>query len=77
MKIIDNQTMYDKNFLEIRKNNIILSTTLMISTKIIDLRLSESIMHDRDFFIINIIITQSLAYLIRKSISFIFHILDI
>ena len=45
-----------KNFLNIRNNDIISSTTLIIFVDVIYSRLFESVMRDEDFLIINVII---------------------
>ena len=52
-------------------------TTLMILTKIIYLQLFKFIIRDEKFFVINVTITRLFTYLLRKSISFIFHVFDI
>ena len=56
MKIIDNQTMCDEDFLKIRKNNMISLAALIIITKMIYSQLFKFIMRDEDFFIINVTI---------------------
>ena len=64
------------NFLNMRNDDMMSLTTLMILTKMMYSRLFESVMRDEDFFIINVMITRLLSHSIRKSISFMFHIFD-
>ena len=64
------------NFLKIRKNDMMSSTTLMTSIDVIYLRLFKLIMRDENFLVINITIIQLLSHSIRKLISFMFHVFD-
>ena len=66
-----------KNFLNIKNDDIILSTTLMIFIDVIYSQLSESVMLDENFLMINVIIKRLLLYFIRKFISFMFYVSDI
>ena len=62
--------------LNMKNDDIMSSTTLMISTKMMYLRLFEFVMRDEGFFVINVMITQFLSHSIQKSISFMFHVFD-
>ena len=53
------------------------STTLMIFIDVIYSRLSESVIRDEDFLMINIITKRFLSYFIQKFVSFIFYVSDI
>ena len=64
------------NFLNMKNDDIMSLTTLIILMKMMYLRLFESVMRDEGFFIINVIITRLLSHLIQKLISFMFHVFD-
>ena len=64
------------DFLNMRNDDMMSSTTLMISTKMMYLQLFEFVMRDEDFFVINVMITQLFSHSIQKSVSFMFHVFD-
>ena len=59
-----------------KNDDMMSSTALMTSTKMMYLQLFEFVMRDESFFVINVMITRLLSHSIRKSVSFMFYVFD-
>ena len=64
------------DLLNMRNDDMVSPAALMASTEMMYSRLFKSVMRGEDFFVVNVMITRLFSHLIRKSVSFMFHVSD-